>query len=90
MTSRDIAGVRVYLGLMDPLSLDTADQFRPQGRPALHSKKWAREYNDVKQIGSTTSSTRTAEQTLAARFWNEAPVQQARGAFRKFVLDRSI
>jgi hypothetical protein len=64
MTSRDIAGVRVYLGLMEPLSLDTADQFRPHERPALHSKKSAREYNEGKQIGSTTSTTRTAEQTL--------------------------
>jgi vanadium-dependent haloperoxidase-like protein len=82
--------VGVYLGLMAPFSLESADQFRPEGPPALRSKKWAREYNEVKQIGSTTSTTRTAEQTLAARFWNEPPVQQARGGFRKFVLDHDL
>jgi hypothetical protein len=79
-----------YLGLMDPFSLDSADQFRPAGPPPLRSRRWAREYNEVKTIGSATSTTRTAEQTLAARFWGEAPVQQARGSFRKFILDHRL
>ena len=79
-----------YLGLMRPFSLDSADQFRPGGPPALASKRWAREYNEVKEIGSSTSTTRTAEQTLAARFWAEPPVQQAHGSFRKFVLDHQL
>ena len=82
--------IGTYLGLMRPFSLDSADQFRPGGPPALSSKKWAKEYNEVKEIGSSTSTTRTAEQTLAARFWAEAPVQQAHGALRKFVLDRQL
>ena len=59
-------------------------------RRRSRSKKWAREYNEVKEIGSSTSTTRTAEQTLAARFWAEPPVQQARGSFRKFVLDHQL
>jgi hypothetical protein len=79
-----------YLGLMRPFSLDSADQFRPDGPPDLRSKKWARDFNEVKDIGSSTSTTRTVEQTLAARFWGEAPVQQARGSFRKFVLDHEL
>lgn len=79
-----------YLGLMRPFALDSADQFRPLGPPALSSKRWTDDYNEVKQIGSSTSTTRTAEQTVAARFWGEAPVQQARGSFRKFVLDRDL
>ena len=60
------------------------------GPPPLRSKRWARDYNEVKEIGSSTSTTRTAEQTLAARFWAEPPVQQARGSFRKFVLDHEL
>ncbi len=82
--------VGTYLGLMRPFSLESADQFRPDGPPALDSKRWARDYNEVKEIGSSTSTTRTAEQTLAARFWAEPPVQQARGSFRKFVLDHDL
>jgi hypothetical protein len=79
-----------YLGLMDPFSLDSGDQFRPGGPPPLGSRRWVRDYNEVKEIGSATSTTRTAEQTLAARFWAEPPVQQARGSFRKFVLDHRL
>jgi hypothetical protein len=82
--------IGTYLGLMRPFSLDSADQFRPSGPPALDSARWARDYNEVKKIGSSTSTTRTAEQTLAARFWAEPPVQQARGSFRKFVLDHDL
>jgi hypothetical protein len=77
-------------GLMRPFSLESADQFRPNGPPALNTKRWARDYNEVKQIGSSASTTRTPEQTVAARFWAEAPVQQARGSFRKFVLDHQL
>ena len=82
--------IGIYAGLMRPFSLDSADQFRPAGPPALDSKAWARDYNEVKEIGSSTSTTRTAEQTVAARFWGEPPVQQAHGSFRKFVLDHAL
>jgi hypothetical protein len=82
--------IGAYLGLMRPFALRSADQFRTPGPPALPSKRWARDYNEVKEIGSSTSTTRTAEQTLAARFWAEPPVQQARGAFRLFVTSRGL
>jgi len=82
--------IGTYLGRMDPFSLRSADQFRPDGPPRLRSRAWAREYNEVKEIGSSSSTTRTAEQTLAARFWGEPPVQQARGALRRFVLDHEL
>jgi hypothetical protein len=82
--------IGTYLGQMRPFALDSADQFRPAGPPALSSTRWADEYNEVKEIGSSTSTTRTPEQTVAARFWAEAPVQQARRSFREFVLDREL
>lgn len=75
---------------MRPFALASADQFRPAGPPGLQTKKWARDYNEVKEIGSSTSTTRTADQTLAARFWGEPPVQQARNSFRQFVLERDL
>jgi hypothetical protein len=82
--------IGLYLGDMQPFSLDSADQFRPQAPPPLDSKRWARDYEEVRTIGSNTSTTRTPEQALAARFWAEAPVQQARGSFRKFVTDHEL
>ena len=34
---------------MRPFALESADQFRPEGLPSLGSRRWAREYNEVKQ-----------------------------------------
>ncbi len=82
--------VGTYAGLMRPFSLDSADQFRPDGPPVLSSTRWARDYREVKELGSSTSTTRTPEQTLAARFWAEPAVQQAHAALRKFVRDHEL
>src|SRR5262245_15841483 len=79
-----------YMPNMRPFVLRSPGQFRPVGPPPLSSKKWADDYNEVKDIGSRTSTTRTADQTLAARFWAEPPLQQAHGAFRKFVADHQL
>jgi hypothetical protein len=79
-----------YNGRLLPLALDSLDQFRPDGPPSLSSRAWVKDYREVQELGSSTSTTRTAEQTLAARFWAEPPVQQARGAFRRFISDRGL
>jgi hypothetical protein len=79
-----------YLPFMRPFSLRSPDQFRPGGPPPLSSRRWADDYNEVKEIGSRTSTTRTPEQTLAARFWGEPPVQQAHASFRRFILDHQL
>jgi hypothetical protein len=82
--------IGTYLGLMRPFSLHSASQFRPDGPPALSSRRWARDYDEVKEIGSSTSATRTPAQTLGARFWAEPPVQQAHAAYRKLAQDRAL
>jgi hypothetical protein len=82
--------IGTYMPHMDPFSLRRPSQFRPAGPPRLSSRRWARDYNEVKEIGSRTSSTRTPDQTLAARFWGEPPVQQIHGAFRRFVADHGL
>jgi hypothetical protein len=79
-----------YNGKMRPFVLDSLDQFHPDGPPALSSRRWARDYNEVKEIGSATSTTRTPEQTVAARFWGEAPVQQAHNALRLFLTEHEL
>jgi hypothetical protein len=79
-----------YLGKVRPFALTSADQFRSAGPPALDTKKWARDYTEVKEVGSFGSATRPPEQTGAARFWAEPPVQQARSSFRHFVNKRGL
>lgn len=46
-----------------------AAQFRPGPPPALGSEQWARDFNEVKALGSKSSTLRSAEQTEIARFW---------------------
>ncbi len=79
-----------YLGHMRPFALDSTDQFRPSGPPLLGSKRWARDYNEVKSLGSSASTTRTPEQTETARFWAEPPVQQMHAAFRGVIAQHTL
>src|SRR3984893_16394051 len=52
-----------------PFVLDSAAQFRPQAPPAVNSAPYAKAVNEVKSLGQNTSTTRTADQTVTARFW---------------------
>jgi hypothetical protein len=61
-------------GQVTPFVLDRGDQFRPAPSPALTSSAYASALNEVQSLGSTTSTTRTAEQTEIGRFWNP-PIQ---------------
>lgn len=56
-------------GQVTPFALTSGDQFRPDGTPALNSADYTTEFNQVKDLGSKNSTTRTAEQTEIARFW---------------------
>jgi len=55
-----------------PWFLKSAAQFRPGPPPALKSELWAKDYNEIKTMGSATSTVRTLEQTAIARFWATA------------------
>jgi hypothetical protein len=61
-------------GRVTPFVLDRGDQFRPVPPPAVTSDAYAAAINEVQSLGSTTSTTRTAEQTEIGKFWNP-PIQ---------------
>ena len=50
-------------------NMTSASQFRPGPPPALTSAIWTRDYNEIKEVGARQSTSRTAEQTAIARFW---------------------
>ena len=56
-----------------PFTLLSASQFWLPGPPALTSEAYARDYNEVKNVGGKVSTVRTADQTQIARFWFEGP-----------------
>lgn len=61
-------------GDVTPWVLRSGSQFRPGAPPALDSEKYARDYNEIKEIGALNSTTRTALQTQIATFWLGSPV----------------
>ncbi len=56
-------------GGVTPWVLERGSQFRPQGPPQLTGAQWARDYNEIKDLGGKNSTLRTPEQTDIARFW---------------------
>ncbi|MGW1158552.1 vanadium-dependent haloperoxidase [Streptomyces sp. NPDC002513] len=61
-------------GSVKPFVLADGRQFRPAAPPAVSSDAYATAVNEVKSLGSKTSTTRTPDQTAAAKFWAAAPV----------------
>jgi hypothetical protein len=60
-------------GNVTPFMLVSASQYWLPGPPALSSAAYARDFDEVKNIGGQTSSLRSAEQEQIARFWFEGP-----------------
>src|SRR5262249_25435919 len=54
---------------MTPFALKSPDQFRPPPPIAMTSEQWAKDYNEMKDIGEKNSTRRTPQQTENARFW---------------------
>ena len=57
-----------WMAQMRPLALKSPSQFRPGPPPALTSATYTADFNEVKSVGSATSTVRTPEQTATARF----------------------
>jgi hypothetical protein len=62
-----------WVGNVTPFMLPNAAMLRTRGPHSLTSEAYARDFNEVKSIGSLTSTTRTADQTMAAIFWQSQP-----------------
>jgi hypothetical protein len=54
---------------MTPFVLASPSQFRAKPPPSLKSAEWARDYNEIKDLGAKNSMKRTTQQTEDARFW---------------------
>jgi hypothetical protein len=77
-------------GKVTPWVLGSLSPFGPGGPPALSSRRYARDYNEVKELGSLTSATRTDEQTEIARFWLATPTAIWNGVARQIIQARGL
>src|SRR3954470_14834584 len=58
--------------------------------PALSSTAWASAFNEIKDVGSATSTTRTPDQTNIARFWTANVVLQYNQALRDVATKKAL
>src|SRR5262245_23433451 len=59
-----------FLQFVKPFGYDDPTRFRPHAPPALGSRAYTIDYNEVKDLGRATETSRTAEQSATALFWS--------------------
>src|SRR6184192_757296 len=60
-----------WVGNVLPFIVPNAEMLRTDGPNDLTSGEYAEDFNEVKELGSLTSTTRTPDQTDAAIFWQD-------------------
>jgi len=70
---RGVNPIARFQPYIKPFTLNSAAQFRPPPPPALDRPAYAADFNEIKALGGTVSSARTAEQFELARVHTEAP-----------------
>jgi PAP2 superfamily len=63
-----------WVGNVDPFLVPNVKLLRTDGPNALTSAAYAEDFNEVKEVGSLTSTTRTADQTAASIFWQDSGI----------------
>ena len=70
--------------------LESTSQFRTDGPNALTSEEYAAEYDEVKELGSLSSTSRTPEQTAVALFYIENAIVMLNRTFRTIAEDEGL
>src|SRR5215211_6220230 len=61
-----------WVGFVKPFLVPDVEMLRSAGPNALTSAAYAKDFKEVKKLGSLTSTKRTADQTAAAIFWQDS------------------
>ena len=79
-----------WVSKVRPFTLRSTSQFRTRGPHSLTSLAYTKEFNEVKELGSATSTKRSAEQHAMALFYTESPTILWNRTFRKVAQDRRL
>jgi hypothetical protein len=79
-----------WVARVTPFLIEGPEQFRSRGPHALTSRRYAKEFAEVKAIGSLTSASRSADQTDASRFWAENAVAMWSRIARQLSTERHL
>jgi PAP2 superfamily len=79
-----------HFGRVVPFTLSSVEQFSLPGQPALDSAVYARDLLEVRSKGARRESTRTADESEAAIFWNVLTSIPFNNAVRALSVDRKF
>jgi hypothetical protein len=79
-----------WVGNVRPFIVPDIGMLRTDGPNALTSAAYADDFNEVKELGSLTSTKRTADETAAAIFWQDSGPTVWNRVFRTLALRLSI
>jgi hypothetical protein len=79
-----------WVGNVLPFIVPNAEMLRTDGPNALTSAEYAEDFNEVKELGSLTSLTRTPDQTDAAIFWQDQAMALWNRIFRTLAADQNL
>ena len=70
--------------------LRSGSQFRPGPPPALGSRRYARDYEEIRGVGALVSAERSDEQTQIALFWRASPTAIWNPVLRQAIQSRQM
>src|SRR5881398_73475 len=79
-----------WVGNVRPFLVPSAEMLRTDGPNALTSAEYAEDFNEIKELGSLTSITRTADQTDAAIFWQDHAIALWHRIFRTLATSQGL
>jgi len=85
----------LFMATTEPFTLSSPDQFRPAGPPAINSRQYAREYDEVKRLGAVGSHPAVGAcpaplETDKARFWSGNFIAQWNETARVIAIDEQL
>lgn len=87
IVSRDPAP---WAGNVRPFLVPNVEMLRTEGPDALSSASYAEDFNEVKELGALSSTSRTADQTAASIFWQDHGVAIWNRVFRGLVASEEL
>ena len=79
-----------WLRDVKPFLVESSSQFRSAGPYPLTSRRYARDFDEVKQYGAAASAVRSDDQTHMARYWAENPPGTWSRVFRTLSAQRGL
>jgi hypothetical protein len=79
-----------WVGNVRPFLVPSAEMLRTDGPNALTSTAYAEDFNEIKELGSLPSITRTPDQTDAAIFWQDHAIALWNRIFRTLATSQGL